>query len=98
MKINGESIYGTTASPLKPFDWGRCTQKPGRLYLHVFDWPQGELLIPDLKSKVKKAYLLGDSKREPLAVSQSEKGVKIKLPSEAPDKLDTVIVLEILPL
>ena len=22
--------------------WGRCTQKPGKLYLHVFDWPKGE--------------------------------------------------------
>jgi len=39
MKINGESIYGTTASPLGEVPWGRCTARPGKLYLHVFDWP-----------------------------------------------------------
>lgn len=26
MKVNGESIYGTQASPFKKLDWGRCTQ------------------------------------------------------------------------
>jgi alpha-L-fucosidase len=27
MKVNGESIYGTNASPFTKLDWGRCTQK-----------------------------------------------------------------------
>ena len=52
MKINGESIYATTASPFEKLDWGRCTQKKlpvgkTRLYLHVFDWPKdGRLVVP----------------------------------------------------
>ena len=38
--------------------WGRVTQKPGRLYLHVFDWPvDGKLLLP-ISNKVTNAYLL----------------------------------------
>ena len=37
--INGESIYGTTGSPLGRLEWGRCTTKKGKLYLHVFNWP-----------------------------------------------------------
>src|ERR1700744_6126563 len=47
MKVNGEAIYGTTASPFnRQLPWGRCTQKSagrGRqgttLYFHVFNWP-----------------------------------------------------------
>jgi alpha-L-fucosidase len=30
MKVNGEAIYGTTASPFKELPWGRCTTKLGR--------------------------------------------------------------------
>ena len=51
LKLNGEAIYGTTASPFRKLDWGRCTQKPGKLFLHVFDWPQGELLRSRLEEQ-----------------------------------------------
>ena len=27
MKVNGEAIYGTQASPFESLAWGRCTQK-----------------------------------------------------------------------
>ena len=96
MKVNSESIYGTTASPLGKLPWGRCTTKPGRLYLHVFDWPKnGKLEIPSLRNEVKKAYLLADKKRE-LAVTREDKNkVVIGLPDNAPDAIDTVVVLEI---
>jgi len=53
MKVNGESIYDTTAghSPKAPA-WGRVTQKPGKLYLHVFDWPKdGKLVSPLVAGK-----------------------------------------------
>ena len=47
MKLNGESIYGTSAGPFKSLGWGRCTRKGPRLYLHVFNRPaDGILLVP----------------------------------------------------
>ncbi len=57
MTVNGESIYGTTASPFAELPWGRCTTKVRRdgttLFLHVFDWPaDGKLLVPGLKGTV----------------------------------------------
>src|SRR5687767_11373388 len=57
MKVNGESIYGTNGSPLKPFSWGRCTQKENNgntiLYFSVFDWPQdGTLELPGLSHEI----------------------------------------------
>ena len=59
LKKNGESIYGTTASPFKRLTWGRASQKPDRLYLNVFYWPKdGQLVVP-MRSGAKKAYLLG---------------------------------------
>ena len=51
LKKNGEAIYGTQASPFRHLGWGRCTVKPGVLYLHVFDWPtDGTLVVGGLKS------------------------------------------------
>ena len=68
MAVNGESIYGTHGQPVSAkLDWGRCTQKPGKLYLHVFDWPKGNLVVPGLKNKVEKAYLLSDQEPETAA-------------------------------
>jgi len=95
MKVNGEAIYGTTASPFKklPFN-GRCTRKPGKLYLHVFDWPaDGKLVVP-MTSAVRKAYLLAEPAKE-LPVGGGEKGQVITLPAAAPDKVATVVVAEI---
>ena len=57
MKVNGEAIYGTTATPFKEQPaWGRCTKKVARsgatLYLHVFNWPvDGKLVVPALDGK-----------------------------------------------
>jgi len=97
MKVNSESIYGTTASPLGEVPWGRCTAKPGKLYLHVFDWPaNGKLEVSGLKSKVKKAYLLADEKRAKMLMTRtSNEKVVITVPSQAVDPINTVIVLEI---
>ncbi len=100
MKVNGEAIYGSSASPFKTLPWGRCTRKPGKLYLHVFDWPKdGGLTVPGLKNKVKQAYMLADAEENAraqlLEVAQSDDGVTIKLPAAAPDKIASVVVLEI---
>jgi len=97
MKVNGESIYGTTASPLGKVPWGRCTTKPGKLYLHVFNWPtDGKLNVPNLTNKVRKAYLLADKKHSKLPVRRiNENEIVVTVSNEAPDTINTVIVLEI---
>ncbi|MGA2068987.1 MAG: alpha-L-fucosidase [Thermoguttaceae bacterium] len=95
MQINGEAIYGTAASPFKKLPWGRCTRKPGKLYLHVFDWPQGELAVPGLRNKITTAYLLADAARSPLEATAGDGGVRIKLPPKAPSPPVSVVVLEI---
>ncbi len=94
MKVNSEAIYGTTASPFKKLAWGRCTQKPGKLYLHVFDWPaDGRLAVP-LASAVKSAYLLATPSTK-LTVDSAADGKIVHVPAASPTPHAGVVVLEI---
>ena len=75
------------------WDW-RCTSKPGKIYVMIFNWPaSGKFELPGLQSKVKKAYLLADHKK--LKFEQADAGVTIKLPAAAPDKIASVVCVEI---
>jgi len=96
MAVNAESIYGTSASPIDRPAWGRCTAKGDKLYLHVFDWPADatlEVALP--QANVRKAYLLADKKRTKLPVTSGGDEVVVSLPNDAPDSIDSVIVLEL---
>jgi alpha-L-fucosidase len=97
MKVNSEAIHGTTRSPFtKAPAWGRVTQKPGKLYLHVFHWPtDGKLSVPGLSAKMKNAYLLADGKRAALKITARAGGAEVSVPTKAPDAVASVIVLEI---
>ncbi len=99
LKVNGDAIYGTSASPYEPVDWGRFTSKPaeGLVYVHVFDWPKdGKLAMPQLKQKPVKAYLLADKDKSVLTIQTSEEsGTTISLAEKAPDPISSVIVLQL---
>lgn len=97
MKVNGEAIYGTKASPLAPLAWGRCTKKEGKntttLYFSVFDWPKdGKLVIPGLKNEIVSAKLLGGGT---IKAKSEDGGMLLKVPETAPDKIATVIKVEV---
>jgi alpha-L-fucosidase len=98
IKVNGEAIYGTTASPFKELPWGRCTKKltvdGATLYLHVFQWPaDGKLLVPGLKNTVEWASLLIDGSK--LEAAAGEGGVLVSVPAAAPDKISSTVVLKV---
>jgi alpha-L-fucosidase len=100
VKVNSESVYGTAPSPF-PYElpWGIITTKPGKVYLHVFDWPKNELVLYGLESHVRSAWLL--SNKHPLKITQTtdakldHHALTIQLPAAPPDKNDSVIVLDI---
>lgn len=95
MKVNGEAIYGSTASPFaSPLPWGRATRKGDRLYLHVFSWPAGGALsVPSFGGTVGRASLLGHPAAK-LAVTKTAEGFTVTVPSKAPDAKASVVVLE----
>ncbi|MDB4882330.1 MAG: hypothetical protein JWL95_1096 [Gemmatimonadetes bacterium] len=93
MRLNGESIYATSASPYAAPAWGRYTAKAGRVYAHVFDWPKnGQLPLTGVTAKPRAAYLLAD--RKPLVVEQSGDAFIVRLPAVAPSSIASVLVLE----
>jgi alpha-L-fucosidase len=98
MDVNGEAIYGTEASPFFKLTWGRCTHKDNEdgsiLYLHVFDWPENNLLrVPGLDTRVRSAYLLADNTRK-LTTRFKANDLLIELPGEMPDPVNTVVAVE----
>jgi len=95
LQANGEAIYGTSAGPFKRgLSWGRATRKDDTLYLHVFDWPKDGKLVVPLANKPLKAYLLA-AKDRPLELSAGENGLTIELPAEAPDRIASVVALDL---
>jgi alpha-L-fucosidase len=99
MKVNGESIYDTTASPFKRLAWGRCTKKitsdGAILYLHVFNWPEdGKLVVPGLKNSGQQAYVLADPAKKTLAMQSGAEGLTLSVPTAAPDPVCSTIVLK----
>ncbi len=96
-KVNGESIRGAGRSPLAVQTWGESTLKGSRLYLHVFDWPaDGRLVVGGLKTPVTSAWLLAKGASKRRAVTRlNPLDVSVALPSEAPDRSDAVVVLEL---
>lgn len=94
LKVNGDSIYGTTASPFRrlPFD-GRATVKGKTLYLNVFAWPKAGLALPGLETAVKSATVLAT--RQKLAVGKSADGaLTIGRPNQT-DAVSTAIALRL---
>jgi alpha-L-fucosidase len=98
MDVNGEAIWKTQPSPFGLFPWGRCTKKVEQgktlLYFSVFDWPaDGQLTIPGLKNKIVSAKLLATG--ADLKTSATTSGTGISLPTSAPDKIASVIKVEV---
>jgi alpha-L-fucosidase len=98
LKINGESVYGTSASPFFRLDWGRCTQKKENgkttFYLHVFDWPNDQILkLPGLKARIQDVYLLANPDQK-FAWKFEDGDMLIHIPSVIFDPINTVIVVK----
>ena len=98
MDTNGESIYGTEASPFFKLPWGRCTrretEKGTTLYMHVFNWPADNVLrVPGIKANVKSAYMLSDKKRK-LSSGFEDEDLLIELPEKMSDPASTVVVVQ----
>ena len=92
--VNGESVRGTTRTPLMRQAWGDSTLKGKNLYLHVFEWPKdGKLVVGGLKAEIEKVVLLSNREKE-LSVKRSGLDVEVQLPQVPPDQADSVILVQ----
>ena len=96
LKVNGEAIYGASASPIPKPDWGRVTYKPhdGLIYLHVLEWPHdGRLEVKGLPGRVSSATLLGGDLD--LAVTHESNSTLIQLPDAHEGQFPKVVRLQL---
>lgn len=91
MQVNGESIYGTTYTPLQKLTFGRSTKKPGVVYFQVFDWPDGKLQVSEFPASVSEVALLAGG--QPLRFDQAESRLTIDVPAQAPDPIASVLAV-----
>ncbi len=99
MKVNGESIHGTTASLFPKASWkGRSTTRRlpdggTRIYVHVFGQPEGGVIsIDKLVTRPAKVSVLGHHGIP--EISGSEGAWKIRLPEGSEQKIATVLALD----
>ena len=90
-------IYGADPSPWgHKLPWGDVTVSGGKLNLCVYDWPlDGELSIPGFQSEIISAKLWVDGEKKDLDISRANGWVTFGLPARRPEKLVSVIEVEI---
>ena len=95
LEIYGEAIYGNRQTDLPVQSWGVTTRKDDVLYLHVHHWPEnGTLTIGGLASGIEKAWIVSDPAKQPLSYRRIDAcDVELKLPTQVPDTMNTVIAL-----
>lgn len=95
MRVNGEAIYGTTASPFASApEWGRLTQKGNMLYLFVYNLPAGGKMVLPLDNRFKSARVLGQEKAK-ISGKSSKAGLTLSFIGMQVNSAATVIVLEL---
>lgn len=93
LKKYGESIYSTRGGPFKRGAWGASTYRNKTIYVHVLDWQgKDEVTLPAIPIKIEKVTVLTGGKAK---VEQAGDVIKIAVPKENQQDIDTIIKLEI---
>ena len=93
MEKYGETIYGTRGGPVPPHDWGVTTYKDNVVYIHILDWQDDAILIPDVGFKIDEVVLFESKKK--LEFDQGEFGTVISLPEEREGVPDLVVEVRV---
>ncbi|MFZ2340537.1 MAG: alpha-L-fucosidase [Bacteroidales bacterium] len=93
MDKNGETIYGTRGGPVTPRAWGVTTQKGNKVFVHLLNPEDYNLLIPDFGMKVKNITFHGTGAK--LKFKQDAFGIAISVPEGSLDEIDTILVMEL---
>lgn len=91
---HGETIYGTRGGPFPPGPWGCSTHKGDVIYVHVYDWGTGSLMLPPLDKKILSASFHDGGTA---TWTQSETGVELKAGKTPEPAVDSIVVLQTAP-
>ena len=85
LKVNGEGVYHTRRGPIQRAEWGVSTINGNRLYLHVVEWPEDNILsVKDLASSPRQAYFLHEPQRQLATQRSATDGLTIDLSNSRP--------------
>jgi alpha-L-fucosidase len=89
LETHGTSIYGTRAGPVSPREWGATTQRGDTVFVHVLNWRDRQLALPNIGRVVRATMLVGGA---PVPYIETADGMTLSLPGDANDP-DRVVVL-----
>ena len=92
VKINGETIYGTSRGPIDPTDEIASTQKDNTIYIHLLD-NRKTYFIEGYNPKIKKISYYHSNKK--VKYQKTKSGLIINVDDNELDEIDTIIKLEI---
>ena len=52
LDVFGEAVYGTRGGPFVNDKTGGMTYRGNILYVHIWDWPENSITLPDLKANI----------------------------------------------
>jgi alpha-L-fucosidase len=93
LRLNGDSIYGTTYGPVQNAQGLRTTAGPKTVYVHLFEWTPPTSTVSGIDARVLSARLLANG--TPLKYRQTEAKLEIELPPTAPDPDVSVVALNL---
>lgn len=88
METYGETIHGTRGGEVAPQAWGVSTRKGDKLYLHILETGQSELLVPVNPRHIRKVVDFAGQK--PLKYKKQGEQILLLLP-EVPSGIDYVV-------
>lgn len=89
----GESIYGARGGPFITSISGASTYKGNTVYLHILDWEDSDIFVlSPLPRKIRDSRVLTGGEAE---VTQTDDEIRIVLPKENQNPIDTIIALEL---
>ena len=77
---------------MAPSEWGVTTRRGNRIYVHVFDCSDEELLVPIKGEKVRRATSFADGSK--VAFRQNDEGVTLVL-GDRPASVDFIVELTV---
>ena len=93
LSANGETIFGTRATMLKPQPWGVLTHKEGKIFLHVLQAPEGGVITLPFRVKAKRTVEYSSGAL--LKVKKSKKDFSVTLPEGADFSTDYIIEIDL---
>jgi len=91
LRVNGDSIYGTTYGPVQGMSSLRTTARANKVYVHLFERPSATLEIKGVNTKVIAAHWLVTG--QSLTFRQDTRILQIDVASHVPDPNVSTIVL-----